>query len=113
MTQILERLRPWAPTMVLAGLLATLAESLQERDVTSITLILVALLGAALVLPAKRPLNREEVRVEIMTGVRAMVRPIALEPAPPVVMKPLGSGERTLEFHSTPLAPEAPTDPGQ
>lgn len=106
MNQIIERLKPWAPTMVLVGLLATLAESLQERDVSSVALILMALLGAALVLPAKRPLTREEVRIEVMTGVRAMVQPQVLRPAPPVEMtRPLRDAARTLT--------EAPTDPGQ
>lgn len=84
MNQILERLKPWAPTMLLVGLVAALFESVEESDRTSIFILLVALAGAALILPAKRPLNREEVRVEIMTGVRAMVQPSALQGPPPV-----------------------------
>lgn len=82
MRQIIERLRPWASTMILVGILAALFESVEERDITSIFILLVALAGAALLLPAKRPLTRDEVRIEIMTGIRAMVHPDALQPRP-------------------------------
>lgn len=111
MTQIIERLKPWASTMVLVGLLSTLAESLQERDVTSVCFIAMSLLGAALVLPAKRPLTREEVRIEIMTGIRAMVQPQALQPLP----EPFQPQSLDLLSYRTAkrTMAEAPTDPGR
>lgn len=80
MNQLVERIRPWAPTMLVVGLIATLAESLQERDLTSIVLLLMSVVGAMFVLRANRALTRGEVRAEIATGIRAMVRPEARVP---------------------------------
>lgn len=108
MSQIQDRLVPWAPTMLATGLLATLAESVAERDVTSICLILMALLGFGLLVRTKRGLSRDEVRAEIMVGVRAMVHPNALQPRDPVdAPSTIRSSGSTLQRSQA----EAPTDP--
>jgi hypothetical protein len=110
MNQLVERIRPWAPTMLGVGLFATLAESLQERDVTSICMILVALLGFFLVVRQHRGLTRGEVRAEVAAGIRALVKEEA-QARPPrhihVPYPPPGSvaSEGTLA--------DAPTDPGR
>lgn len=96
MNQILDRIRPWAPTMLLLGILAALFESVEESDRTSIFILLVSLAGAALVLRANRPLTREEVRTEIKTGVRAMVQPEALLPPPEPETRPIRSSGEPL-----------------
>lgn len=96
MRQLTERVRPWAPTMLASGLLATLAESVAERDVTSIVLVLMALVGAGFVVRAHRGLTRGEVRAEIQVGIRALVRPEALHNPPRTVT--VEDPERTIDF---------------
>lgn len=101
MRQLTNRLRPWAPTMLGVGLVSTLAESLQERDVTSIMLILMSLLGFLLLVRVKHGLTRGEVRAEIDAGIRARVRPEAMVHSPRVFPRraaQLEDVDRTIDF---------------
>ena len=105
MNQLIDRLAPWAPLALLLGIVASMVEAAEERDVSSSILLLISLAAALVVLRVKRGLTRPEVRAEVAAGVRGLVRPESLINPPRHYTVPPGSS------WSASTLSEAPTDP--
>ena len=84
MRQLAARVTPWIPTILILGILTALFESVEERDMTSTFVLALSLIAALVLVRQRRPLNRDEVRAEIIAGVKAMVVREALQYDPTV-----------------------------